>query len=57
MNILFIIKMRILVLIKWSNRSVPIMVTIESIMVLYFEHVVHSPLNICLFGIHSWSHI
>ena len=39
MNILFIIKVKILVLIKWPYRSLPIMLTIESGMAIIIERL------------------
>ena len=44
MNVLFISKAKILVLIKWSYKSPPIKLS----------HVVQYLFNKCLFGVHSW---
>ena len=52
-NILFIIKVRILELIKWPPPPPPIMLTIEPRMVNKFEYVIKSFLNTCLFGVCS----
>ena len=43
MTILFIIKMKILMLILWSYRPLPIMLTIEHRMITYFKHAVQIP--------------
>ena len=56
MNILFISKVDIRMLSAWSYRSLPIMLIIEPRMVIMFEHVVQSLLNMCPCGICSWSH-
>ena len=47
-NILFTIKVKIVVLSKWSYRSPPILLIIESKRLAYFEHVVQSLTNCCI---------
>ena len=52
----FIIEVKILVLIKWSCRSPHLCWLLSLWWSLYFEHVIQSLSNTCLFNIRSWSH-
>ena len=57
-SILFIIKGKIFVLVKWSCRSpsTPIIWLLNLQWLSYFEHILHYVFNTHLLGIHSWSH-
>jgi hypothetical protein len=50
---LFIIKVKILVLIKWSYRPLQLRSLLSLDYLAHFEHVFQSPLNKCLLGVHS----
>ena len=55
-NILFIIKVKILVLIEWSYRFPPTVLTIDLKSVIIFKNAVQSLLGAGHFGIRFWSH-
>ena len=56
MNILFIIKVNIIMLIGWSYTSLQLRRPLSLEWLSKFEHAAQSLLNTCMFGIHYWSH-
>ena len=56
MSILFIIKLKILMLDKWMYRSPQLCWLLSLEWLLYFEHAIQAFLSTCLFGMCSWSH-
>ena len=57
MNILYIVKEKIIVLIKWWYRSPQICWLLNLKYLSYSEHAIQPLLNTCLFGIRSWCNI
>ena len=48
MNVFFIVRVKILVLVKWSYRSLRLRCLLKLERLSYFEHIVQSLSNICL---------
>jgi hypothetical protein len=57
MNMLYIIKVKICVVIKWHIGSLNCVDYSSLEWLSYFKHIIQSLCNTCLFGLHSCDHI
>lgn len=54
LNILFVVKVKVFVLVKWSHRPPQSHQLLNLEQLIHFEHVIQSFVNKCPFGVRSW---